>query len=227
MDMQYYHRIEIATLARLSGPAPVPDLVRGLADSDLVDLSFLPAEHGLSGVGFWPEMPVDPDFDPATETLDLPIAYTVDPAARVVRATRTARSLTGEEMAPRREMRKAEVMVKRDAMVDGGFSFNGTVFQTAATDRENISGASQLAFMAMVAGGALPGDLHWHGGVEAFGWIAFDNTVVPMDAPTVIEFGKAVAAFKQACIFYARYLKDEIDAADDPMGVDINSGWPA
>jgi hypothetical protein len=222
-----YCKINLATLLVAGQPAPLPDIVDGMSDDDLSDLSFLPAEHGLSGIGYWPVVPVDPGFDVNYETLDAPVVFEVDAPSQRVLSSRTVRSLTPEEMEPLRAQRRAVVMLKRDQVIDGGFVFNGVRFQTGATDRENISGAAQLAFMALLAEGRQPGDLRWHGGDSDFGWIALDNTVIPMDAPTVIEFGKAIAAFKQACIFYARYLKDQIDTAVNPAAIDIETGWPS
>lgn len=107
-----------------------------------------------------------------------------------------------------------EVDRERDRRTDAGFDFLGTTFQSRSGDRENISGAAQLAFMAIV-GGAQPGDLRWHGGDTDFVWIAADNSLVPMDAHTVVAFGKAAAAHKQKLIFAARALKDGEFVPDD------------
>lgn len=96
---------------------------------------------------------------------------------------------------------------ERNRRIDAGVTFNGTRFQTRPEDRENVAGASQLAFQAIVAG-AQPGNLRWHGGATDFAWIAEDNSVVAMDAHTVLEFGKAVAEHKTRHIFLARTLKD-------------------
>ena len=225
--MPNYHRIDLATLSRVGEPGRLPPMIDGMSDADLADLSFLPPEHGLSGIGYWADVADDPTFDPAHETLDAPVSYDVDATGKRVLSTRTVRAKTSGEMEPIRVQARGAVNVKRDAVIDGGFTFQGHVFQTAASDRENIAGAAQLAFMALLAGGKVPGDLRWHDGDQDFGWIALDNSVVPMDAPTVIQFAKEVAAFKSGCIFYARYLKDAIDAAVNPAAIEINAGWPA
>lgn len=111
-----------------------------------------------------------------------------------------------------------QVDAERDRRIDAGFTFNGVVFQSRATDRENVAGAAQLAFMAVV-GGAQPGDLRWASAGTDYQWIAADNSIVTMDAPTVVDFGKAAAAEKQALIFAARTIKDmnpiPADFADD------------
>lgn len=112
----------------------------------------------------------------------------------------------------------ALVDAERDRRIDVGIEFQGVVFQGRATDRENITGAAQLAFMAVV-GGAKAGDLRWSDPDQDFTWIATDNSLVPMDAPTVVEFGKVAAARKQSFIYAGRQLKDmEViprDFADD------------
>lgn len=112
---------------------------------------------------------------------------------------------------------------ERDRRIDAGFAFNGVQYQSRATDRENIAGAAQLGFMALVAG-AQPGDLRWASADSDFRWIAADNSTVAMDAHTVVDFGRTCAGQKQAQIFAARALKDmtpiPADYTDDKY-------WPA
>jgi hypothetical protein len=112
---------------------------------------------------------------------------------------------------------------ERDRRIDAGVVFNGVRFQTRPADRENVAGATQLATLAVMAG-AQAGNLRWHGGASDFAWIAEDNSIVTMDAPTVIAFGQAVAAHKSVHIFAARALKDS-----DPIPADYTSNgyWPA
>jgi hypothetical protein len=112
---------------------------------------------------------------------------------------------------------------ERDRRIDAGVVFNGVRFQTRPADRENVAGATQLATLAVMAG-AQAGNLRWHGGASDFAWIAEDNSIVTMDAQTVIAFGQAVAAMKSAHIFAARSLKDS-----DPIPADYTSNgyWPA
>jgi hypothetical protein len=111
---------------------------------------------------------------------------------------------------------------ERDRRIDAGVVFNGVRFQTRPADRENVAGATQLATLAVMAG-AQAGNLRWHGGASDFAWIAEDNSIVTMDAQTVIAFGQAVAAHKSAHIFAARALKDA-----DPIPTDYTDPgyWP-
>jgi len=111
-----------------------------------------------------------------------------------------------------------DVDAERDRRIDAGITFQGKVYQSRAGDRENIAGAAQLAFMAMVAG-AQPGDLRWAEEDEDFEWIAEDNSRVPMDAQTVVAFGKTAALRKQALVFAGSNLKKQapipVDYTDD------------
>jgi hypothetical protein len=111
---------------------------------------------------------------------------------------------------------------ERDRRIDAGVTFNGVRLQTRPADRENVAGATQLATLAVMAG-AQTGNLRWHGGSSDFAWIAEDNSIVAMDAQTVIAFGQAVAAHKSAHIFAARSLKDS-----DPIPADYTADtyWP-
>lgn len=121
--------------------------------------------------------------------------------------------------------RKAQhvlIDTERDRRIDAGVVFQGVKFQSRATDRENIAGAAQLGFMAVVAG-AQPGDLRWSDPDQDFTWIASDNSLVPMDAHTAVALGKAAAERKQVLIFAARQLKDM-----EPIPTDYTDDkwWP-
>lgn len=127
-------------------------------------------------------------------------------------------ALQAENATAARKAQHARIDAERDARIDAGIEFQGKRYQSRATDRENIAGAAQLGFMAVVAG-KQAGDLHWSDPDQDFTWIASDNSLVPMDAPTVVALGKAAAERKQALIFAARQLKDmeqiPADYADD------------
>lgn len=99
------------------------------------------------------------------------------------------------------------VDAERDRRIDADLEFREVKYQSRAADRENIAGAAQLGFVAL-AGGAQAGDLRWSSPDEDFVWISSDNNPVPMDAPTVVEFGKVSVQRKQALIMAGRRLKD-------------------
>lgn len=117
---------------------------------------------------------------------------------------------------PEPEPTPADVDAERDRRIDGGFEFAGVRYQTRPGDRENIAGAS-IAALGAIGAGAQPGDYRWHGGDSDFVWIAEDNSMTPMDAPTMFSFGQSAMAHKQSLIFAARALKDM-----DPIPADFD-----
>ncbi|MWK57166.1 DUF4376 domain-containing protein [Metapseudomonas otitidis] len=123
---------------------------------------------------------------------------------------------------PVRPVTSADVDGERDLRLASDVEFQGTLFQSRPIDRERITEAAQLAFMA-VASGAKPGDLRWLDPEQDFTWIAADNTLVPMDAPTVVAFAKAMAARTQALVLAGRRLKD-MDAI--PSDYTDDKWWP-
>jgi len=116
----------------------------------------------------------------------------------------------------------ADLNAERDRRIAAGFVYGGNLFDFNDRAKANISGAAQLAFIAIVAG-VQPGDLFWNGGLSPFTWIAADNSLVTMDAQTVIQFGRTAAEHEQAHIFAARALKDM-----EPIPVDYTEDryWP-
>ena len=94
---------------------------------------------------------------------------------------------------PETVVQTAEVDAERDRRIAAGFEFEGVRYQSRATDRENIAGAVLIA----IADPAYTAD-----------WIAADNSIVQMDAPTLLRFGRTAADHKQSLIFAARQLKD-------------------
>lgn len=133
--------------------------------------------------------------------------------------------ITAEDKdAQRLEALTSAITVERDRRIRAGFIFQGHEYQSNDTDRENAAGAAQLAFMAVVMQGAKAGDVNWSSKLKPFGYITSDNTVVLMDAPTVIEFGKTAAAHKEMHIFAARELKNMEQLPEDYQD---DKYWPS
>jgi hypothetical protein len=116
-----------------------------------------------------------------------------------------------------------DVDAERDRRVSVGFTFNEKLFQSRIEDQKRINGASTLALIAVVSG-AQPGNLRWHGGTQDFVWIADDNTLIPMDAQTVLAFGQAAAAWESDHVFAARSVKDTTPV---PADYTDNKYWPS
>lgn len=136
------------------------------------------------------------------------------------------RNKTEEELQNEANVRKNELSEQinsyRDQLISSGFWFNGVKFDSRSEDQKRINGSALLAYMAISAG-AQEGDYYWHGGAEPFAWISKNNTLVTMDAPTVIEFGKVAAEHERTHVFAARTLKDM-----DPIPEDYTDPqyWP-
>lgn len=113
----------------------------------------------------------------------------------------------------------------RDNRISSGFEWNGMRFQSRPSDRENIMGAAQLA-LAYIGAGGDPASLRWANTDSDFEWILADNGRTPMSAMEVVALFQAGVAFKSSQTFYARALKDAVEAADDPLDVNIIDGWP-
>ncbi len=107
-----------------------------------------------------------------------------------------------------------DVNAERDRRLEMPFEFGGKLWQRDRISLQRITGAATLAGFA-VGAGAQPDDYLWHGGSEPFGWIAEDNEVVPMDAPTVFAFGQAAAAVETRLIFAARALREMVPVPAD------------
>jgi hypothetical protein len=181
-------RINLATLSPDDEPGPLPAELVGLDLASLADLpaAIDPVPSQFEGVGYWPVVEADLD---APEVDAEGRRYLVPPP-------------------PPPPIQPEAVTAERDRRMDAGLSFAGHRYQSRPGDRENIAGAAQLAFMAIVNGAGGSGDLRWADADNDFVWIAEDNSLVPMDAPTVIAFAKAAAGYKQALTMTARAIKD-------------------
>lgn len=137
-----------------------------------------------------------------------------DAATDAQRSAAAAVLASFDPTAPTREMVDAE----RDRRV-AVLTFGGARFQLDRDSQVNIASAFSLASAA----GGEAGNLRWLDHETDFAWIAADNTLVPMDAPTVIAFGYAAAAWKSRHITAARALKNRA-----PIPADYASDvyWP-
>lgn len=123
------------------------------------------------------------------------------------------------------------VNVERDRRIDAGMTYGGHLFQTRASDRENIANLGLLAMMKIESGAATPGDLRWFRPDKDFEWITADNQRVTMDAFGMRDFYLTGMAFKEALTFFARdvkdWLLDEERTRQELIEFDVNSlEWP-
>lgn len=124
----------------------------------------------------------------------------------------------GIDKAARYRLLSDAINTERDRRIEAGFRFLGKPFDFDPDSVANITGAGATAGIA-VAMGAVAGDLRWADPDREFTWLAADNDLIPMDAPTCFSFARAAMRHKQAHIFAARAIKDmdpvPADHADD------------
>jgi len=128
---------------------------------------------------------------------------------------------TGSRMVPPVPDMSAAIKEERNRRLGADFEFQGKMFQRDQKSLQRITGAATLAGFAMAAG-AQSGDLRWANPDQDFGWIASDDTVVPMDAQTAFAFGQAAAGIETSIIFAAKVLRT-LDPTPDPK---TWNGWP-
>ncbi|MER8652320.1 hypothetical protein [Mesorhizobium sp. M0586] len=116
----------------------------------------------------------------------------------------------------------SDVNAERDRRIAAGFTFNGKAYAMDDQSKARISGAATLAGFAAITG-AGAGNYRWADANVDFVWIANDNTLTLMDAPTCFAFGKAAAAWESQNIFAARAIKESDPV---PYGFTNNAYWP-
>ncbi|KQS78073.1 hypothetical protein ASG25_13335 [Rhizobium sp. Leaf384] len=122
-----------------------------------------------------------------------------------------------------RRQDQLRVDLERDRRIAAGFIFHGNLYQAREQDLRNINGAATGAALALMQD-AQPGDLRWQGGDTDFGWIAADNTIVPMDVVTMVNFGRAAMAHVERLTMTGRSLKDRLAAGED-LDISDNALW--
>lgn len=125
-------------------------------------------------------------------------------------------------LAAQRAAAEAAVNAERDRRLSVDFAFQGVMYQRDQVSLARITGAATLAGFA-VAAGAPAGFYRWHNGPTDFSWIASDNSLTVMDAPTCFAFGQEAAAVETRIVFSAKALRDM-----DPIPADFadDGYWP-
>jgi hypothetical protein len=126
------------------------------------------------------------------------------------------------ELADKPRPTSAEVNAERDRRIASGFKFSGKSYAMDNESKARIIGAATLAGFA-VASGKQAGDYRWANADSDFVWIADDNTLTPMDAPTCFAFGQAAAAWETSCIFAGRAIKE---SSPVPYDYTADTYWP-
>ena len=116
-----------------------------------------------------------------------------------------------------------QVDAERDRRTEHAFVFNGKPFRLDEKSIGRITAMGADARFA-VKDGAAEGDYLWSDPNNPFGFIATDNSVMPMDAQTMAAFANAAKLWVSRHTFAGLTLKSQnpipVDFADD-------SHWPA
>ena len=122
----------------------------------------------------------------------------------------------------------------RDTIVNNGATYKGKVFQIDSASRANIDAGSLLASLAIQNMTAnkitITDNLRWTNPNVDFGWIAEDNSILSLDAPSMIQFGQTMAGYYTELIFTARGIKNAINnltTLDEVNNFDITQNWPS
>lgn len=115
-----------------------------------------------------------------------------------------------------------DVNAERDRRVSR-VPFAGHVYQCDADSLANIDRSCTLALSALMLEGAQANDLRWADAEADFVWFDVDNVAVPMDAQTMLAFGKRTTEWVRDHVNAARTLKD---AATIPANYTDDSHWP-
>jgi len=110
-----------------------------------------------------------------------------------------------------------------DGLIAAGFTYQGKLYQIDSASQAKITAMGALAQSIIVE---TPGAPAWPAG---FGWIAADNSLVPMTAPEMFAFAATVAGFVAAATLNLRTIKTAIAAAGsiaDVEAIDVAAGYP-
>ncbi|TWA87141.1 uncharacterized protein DUF4376 [Azospirillum brasilense] len=123
-------------------------------------------------------------------------------------------------LAERRAAVAAAVDARRDQLMAEGAEHGGKRFALDGTSRTDLGGMATTGVLVLMGALDWPADY-------ATGWIAADNTRLPLPTPQDgIALAAAVAGRYAALVQAARTIKDAVLASDEPESIDITEGWP-
>lgn len=105
----------------------------------------------------------------------------------------------------------AEIKVKRDQVEFGGFTWDGSVFDSDPLSQSRIQGAAQLATLSPTT--------------FSIDWTLADNTVRTLSASQMVEVGETLGIHVATQHTIARGLRQQIDAATTAAEVEAIT-WP-
>ena len=102
----------------------------------------------------------------------------------------------------------AQIKRDRDEAEFGGFTWNGSLFDSDAISQSRIQGAVQLASIALANNQTVVQE-----------WTTADNSVVSLNATDLLNLGLQLGLFVNKVHEYGRVLRARIDAADSILDV--------
>lgn len=105
-----------------------------------------------------------------------------------------------------------------------GFKFNTVWYQGDDASITNMTGLGMAATSAVI-NGAMDGDYRWSDPLKDFVFIARDNSMVPLDARTMMMLGQAAMNFSSSYAIASRKIKDRF-LAGETLTITDDALWP-
>ena len=109
--------------------------------------------------------------------------------------------------------RLAQVRYDREVI---GVYVNGIYITTGDRSKLLINGKVNRALISQQMG-----DTNW-----SCQWKIGSNTYINLNAQQIIGIGMAIDSYVQACFDNEATLADQIANSNDPLSIDLDSGWP-
>lgn len=188
-------------------------------DNPNVSLPQVPTKEQLREVGLVVVLDVLPALSPGERPGEATVAYSAEHS----RWERTweAVEITGEELAPLREVLKTKVNTKRDEIEISVATTSFGVVQMDAVSSKHLEALRGAATTSLIAG--VPWD-------DTIVWSMADNSEAAIDTPAkALQLAGEATGYSAALHKHAKLLKAQLDAAEtaaELMAVDIESNWP-
>ena len=135
-------------------------------------------------------------------------AWPVRPSVHHVFDRLTKQWIDQRTLADFKAAKWAQIKRDRDEAEFGGFTWNGSLFDSDAISQSRIQGAVQLASIALANNQTVVQE-----------WTTADNSVVPLNATDLLNLGLQLGLFINKVHDYGRVLRARIDAADSSLDV--------
>lgn len=105
------------------------------------------------------------------------------------------------------------LLIKRDMVINSGIIISGNKY---STDNENLNMMLQsISIQSFGISSIFPMD-----------WILYDNSTINISFDDIKDVASQISSMKQDCYVNYSSLLSEINSSDEPLSVNIDSGWP-